>query len=106
MGSSIASRLLKHELLVSYRNPQAPRRSSHRMRSSRARNRLRRSVGRSSSVCQGPTEVTDLLTGPEGLGRRLASGTTIIDFTTSIPLTDVKIVAALSGQGSPMSTPR
>jgi 3-hydroxyisobutyrate dehydrogenase-like beta-hydroxyacid dehydrogenase len=99
MGSSIASRLLKHELLVSDRNPQAAEELVAQGAQFTSPEEIAAKCRTILLCLPGPAQVTDLLTGPKGLGPRLASGTTIIDFTTSTPLTDGKIVAALSEQG-------
>ena len=99
MGAAIASRLLKHELLVNDRNPDA----AAELVAAGARFADTDEIAekcRTIFIClPGPPQVTDLLLGPDGLAARLAPGTTIIDNTSGTPTTDVELVAALGERG-------
>ncbi len=99
MGSSIASRLLGHELLVSDRNPRA----ADDLVSEGA---LFSTADEIAAKCRtiflclpGPPQVQDLLFGDDGLADRLADGTTIIDITTGTPVADADISARLAERG-------
>ena len=100
MGSSIASRLVSgRELLVSDRNPAA----ATELVEQGARFATVEEIAekcRTIFLClPGPAQVKDLLFGSEGLAPRLASGTVIIDTTSSTPETDREVVAKLGEHG-------
>ena len=99
MGSSIASRLLGHELLVNDRNPDAAA-------SLVAEGARFATTGEIAACCEtiflclpGPPQVADLLLGPHGLLSHLSTGTTIIDITTGTPTTDAEIEPNLRERG-------
>jgi 3-hydroxyisobutyrate dehydrogenase-like beta-hydroxyacid dehydrogenase len=103
MGSSIAGRLVSgRELLVSDRNPAA----ATELVKQGARFATVEEIAencRTIFLClPGPAQVQDLLfgsNGSEGLAPRLASGTVVIDTTSSTPETDRAVVAKLGEHG-------
>jgi 3-hydroxyisobutyrate dehydrogenase len=99
MGSSVASRLLGHELLVSDRNPDAAAGLV-------AEGARLATIGEIAASCEtiflclpGPPQVVDLLFGSDGLAPRLSAGTTIIDITTGTPTADAEIQSLLNERG-------
>jgi 3-hydroxyisobutyrate dehydrogenase len=100
MGSSIAGRLVSgHELLVSDRNPAA----ASELVEHGARFATIKEIAeecRTIFLClPGPIQVKDLLFGSDGLASLLASGTVIIDTTSSTPETDREVAANLGALG-------
>lgn len=96
MGSSIASRLLGHELLVSDRDPKAVAdlvaQGAHFSDPSEI-------AGRCATIflcLPGPPQVADLLLGSQDLASKLRSGTVIVDHTTGTPVEDRPLSAALA----------
>jgi 3-hydroxyisobutyrate dehydrogenase len=99
MGSSIASRLLRHELLVSDRNPDAAAGLVAEGARFATPGEIAASCATMFLCLPGPPQVIDLLLGADGLLPRLSTGTTIIDITTGTPTTDVELEPMLSGRG-------
>ena len=100
MGSAIAGRLLgSHELLVNDRNPAAADELVAGGASFADLDEIAQACRVVFLCLPGPTNVTGLLLGPEGLAHRLAPGSVVIDITTSTPTTDNEIVVALAERG-------
>ena len=99
MGSSIASRLLGHELLISDRNPEA----GADLVTEGARFTTPDEIAdkcRTIFLClPGPQQVNDLLFNDDGLAAKLSEGTTVIDITTGTPVEDTQIASRLGERG-------
>ena len=99
MGSSIASRLLGHNLLVNDRNPA----SATDLVAQGARFATLPEIAEECStifLClPGPAQVLELLLGPEGLADQLAPGATIVDITTGTPASSTEVASAMRQRG-------
>ncbi len=100
MGSAIAGRLLGScELIVTDRNPAA----ADELVAGGATFADLDEIARTCKVVflclPGPANVTELLLGEEGLAKKLAPGSVVIDTTSSTPAADKEIVAALTELG-------
>lgn len=99
MGSSIASRLLGHELLVNDRNPD----TAAALVGAGARFVTLEEIAASCQtifLClPGPPQVDDLLFGSDGLAEKLTEGTIVIDITTGTPIADAEVASILDGHG-------
>lgn len=101
MGAAIAGRLLGgHELLVHDRN----RAAADGLVTAGAR--FVESPYELAAACSivllslpGPDDVTSVLLGPDGIGRRLARGSVVVDTTTSTPTVDRVVAAELAERG-------
>ena len=100
MGSSIASRLLQHELLVADRNPDAAADLVARGARFVTPDEIAAKCRTIFLCLPGPPQVTDLLFGTDGLADKLADGTIIIDITTGTPIADADIAGRLAERGA------
>lgn len=100
MGSSIASRLLQHELLVTDRNPDAAADLVARGARFATPDEIAAKCRTIFLCLPGPPQVTDLLFGTDGLADKLADGTIIIDITTGTPIADTDIAGRLAERGT------
>jgi 3-hydroxyisobutyrate dehydrogenase-like beta-hydroxyacid dehydrogenase len=100
MGSSIASRLVGgRELLVNDRNPGAATELVNQGARFATIDEIAEKCRTIFLCLPGPPQVKDLLFGSNGLASRLASGTVIIDTTSSTPEADREIVGKLGEHG-------
>jgi 3-hydroxyisobutyrate dehydrogenase-like beta-hydroxyacid dehydrogenase len=103
MGSSIASRLVSgHELLVNDRNPAAATELVNQGARFATTDEIAEKCRTIFLCLPGPPQVKELLfgsDGSDGLASRLASGTVIIDTTSSTPEADREIVEKLGEHG-------
>jgi 3-hydroxyisobutyrate dehydrogenase len=103
MGSSIASRLVSgRELLVSDRNPAAATELVNQGARFVATDEIAEKCRIIFLCLPGPPQVKELLfgsNGSDGLASRLASGTVIIDTTSSTPEVDREVVEKLAEHG-------
>jgi 3-hydroxyisobutyrate dehydrogenase-like beta-hydroxyacid dehydrogenase len=103
MGSSIASRLVSgHELLVNDRNPAAATELVNQGARFATTDEIAEKCRTIFLCLPGPPQVKELLfgsDGSDGLASRLASGTVIIDTTSSTPEADREIVGKLGEHG-------
>lgn len=99
MGSSIAARLLEHDLMVFDLNPEVVSDLVSRGARSVPLHEMAATC-RTIFVClPGPPQVIDLLFGDGGLADQLPPGVVIIDNTSGTPAVDVEIVEGLRGRG-------
>jgi 3-hydroxyisobutyrate dehydrogenase-like beta-hydroxyacid dehydrogenase len=100
MGSSIASRLVGgRELLVNDRNPGAATELVNQGARFATIDEIAEKCRTIFLCLPVPPQVKDLLFGSNGLASRLASGTVIIDTTSSTPEADREIVEKLGEHG-------
>lgn len=96
MGSSIAGRLVDvYQLLVSDTNPAAADELIQRGATFASTDEIASSCSIVFLCLPGPPQVEEIVRGPAGLASRLAPGSIVIDTTTSIPVVDAEIAAAL-----------
>lgn len=100
MGSAIAGRLVEScTLLVSDKNRAAADELVARGATFASTDEIAATCDIVFLCLPGPAEVTELVRGPDGLATRLAAGSIVIDITTSTPVVDAEIAAALHERG-------
>ena len=100
MGSAIASRLVDTcTLYINDRNPAAGEKLVQQGAVFATAQEIVETCEVIFLSLPGPTNVSQLLLGEDGMAAQLPSGTVIVDTTTSTPVLDQEILDALSGRG-------
>jgi 3-hydroxyisobutyrate dehydrogenase len=100
MGSAIAGRLVSsYRLFVNDRNPAAADGLVGKGATFATLDEIADACRVVFMCLPGPAEVTDLVTGSGALAELLVAGTVVVDNTTSTPIVDKEIVAALAAGG-------
>ena len=100
MGSAIASRLVDTcTLYINDRNPAAGEKLVQQGAVFATAQEIVETCGVIVLSLPGPTNVSQLLLGEDGIAAQLPLGTVIVDTTTSTPVLDQEILDALSGRG-------